>query len=37
MRYGMTKFAAMFHGTPMADAIPTSNYGQDATNDLDVN
>ena len=33
MRYGMTRFAAIFHGKPMADAIPTSSYGQDATND----
>jgi hypothetical protein len=33
MRYGIAKFAEIFHGHPIADAIPTSNYGQDATND----
>jgi hypothetical protein len=33
MRYGMDRFGSIFHEKAIADAIPTSNYGQDATND----
>ena len=33
MRFGMRKFATIFHEKPIADAIPASNYGQDTTND----
>jgi hypothetical protein len=33
MTYGIRRFRSMFGENPLADAIPTSNYGQDATND----